>query len=532
MKKQTKALWRILAATLLFGFTSLFITGCDSGGGGGGGGGTAPVTGVSLDKTTLTISVGDMETLKATVTPDDAISKSVTWSSSNASVARVSSSGVVTGVSAGYAIVTVTTVSGSRMANCYVIVSALTSTVTSVTVSPSSVSVEKGKTQQFSAVVNGNNNPSQTVSWSVTGGVSGTSISWSDGLLTVAANETAATLTVTARSSADYNKNGTATVTVTDVTIGPNQTFSSANDFGRWLSSQPTNTENTPYNVKLNVNSAAGIGDILRGEPKYVYLDLSGSTMTTIPDEAFYNCYRLTRITIPNSVISIGERAFTASSSYYPRLNTLTIGNSVTSIGKQAFDSCAYLTSVTIPNSVKNIGVEAFDGCTRLVNLTIGNGVTSIGNEAFSACTSLTSVIIPNSVTSIGEWAFYRCSNLASLTIENGVTTIGNYAFNNCRSLTSITIPNSVISIGEAIFGDCNYLASATIGSGITSIGYGAFRSCTRLLSVTFQGSIPSSGFDSSAFSSIGDLRDKYYASGGGSGTYTRSSGALLWYKQ
>jgi endo-1,4-beta-xylanase len=89
-----------------------------------------------------------------------------------------------------------------------------TPTVTGVTVSPSTVDVAKGETQRFTATVTGTNNPAKTVTWTVTGGGTGTSIS-TNGTLTVAAGETASTLTVKATSKADTGKSGTATVTVT-----------------------------------------------------------------------------------------------------------------------------------------------------------------------------------------------------------------------------------------------------------------------------------------------------------------------------
>jgi hypothetical protein len=91
---------------------------------------------------------------------------------------------------------------------------ATTPTVTSVTVSPATANVAKGGTHQFTATVTGDNSPAQTVTWTVTGGGAGTTISTS-GLLTVAAAETATTLTVTATSTVDTSKSGTATVTVT-----------------------------------------------------------------------------------------------------------------------------------------------------------------------------------------------------------------------------------------------------------------------------------------------------------------------------
>jgi len=86
--------------------------------------------------------------------------------------------------------------------------------VTDVTVSPSTTTVAKGANKTFTAAVTGQNDPAQTVTWSVTGGVTGTAIT-SAGVLSVSANETTSTLTVKATSTVDTTKSGTATVTVT-----------------------------------------------------------------------------------------------------------------------------------------------------------------------------------------------------------------------------------------------------------------------------------------------------------------------------
>ena len=172
------------------------------------------------------------------------------------------------------------------------------------------------------------------------------------------------------------------------------------------------------------------------------------NSVTSIGDFAFYGCYGLTSVTIPNSVTSIGNYAFCGCSG----LTSITIPNSVTSIGECAFGGCSGLTSVTIPNSVTSIGDYAFNGCKVLTSITIGNSVTSIGSWAFDGCFSLTSIAIPNSVTSIGENAFSGCFGLTSITIGNSVTSIGSWAFDGCSSLTSIAIPNSVTSIGDSAF--------------------------------------------------------------------------------
>ena len=89
----------------------------------------------------------------------------------------------------------------------------------------------------------------------------------------------------------------------------------------------------------------------------------------------------------------------------------------VEQIGPSAFDMVfnSYLRSVTIPNSVRSIGDGAFSGCGNLESVTIGTGVSSIGNGAFYGCGSLTSVTIPHSVTSIGNYVFDGCDNLQTL---------------------------------------------------------------------------------------------------------------------
>jgi hypothetical protein len=221
-------------------------------------------------------------------------------------------------------------------------------------------------------------------------------------------------------------------------------------------------------------------------------------------DRAFLNNKNITSVTIPDSVISIGEMAFEGCSN----LISVTIGNSVTSIGRMAFSGCTSLTSVIIGNSVTSIGVEAFKGCTSLSSVTIPNSITSIGVTAFSGC-GLTSVTIPASVTSIGHGAFGNCQKLTSVIIPSSVTSIGNIAFVNCRSLTSITIPASVTSIGNQAFSGCG------------------------LTSVTFQGTInleDTNDPDLSVFD--GDLDKKYLA--GGIGTYKRpnSNRRSSWTKQ
>ena len=301
------------------------------------------------------------------------------------------------------------------------------------------------------------------------------------------------------------------------------------------------------------------------------------NSVTSIGEFAFRGCSSLTSVTIPNSVTSIGDGAFasctsltgirvTEGNSHYSSdasgvlfnkdkttlvqcpgaFAAYTIPDSVTSIGEQAFSGCKSLTSVTIPDSVTSIGKFAFRGCASLTSVTIPNSVTSIGDGAFASCTSLTGIrvtegnshyssdasgvlfnkdkttlvqcpgafsgsyAIPDSVTSIGKFAFEGCTSLTSVTIPNSVTSIGDSAFCNCTSLTSVTIPDSVTSIGGWAFYYCTSLTSVTIPDGVTSIGGWAFYNCTSLTSVTIPDSVTSIGM--SAFEDCTSLTDVYYA--------------------
>lgn len=132
--------------------------------------------------------------------------------------------------------------------------------------------------------------------------------------------------------------------------------FTSVAGLETWLTSQPANTAATAYTIALNIDDeddfSALFTTLNSATGKYIYLDLSGSTIETIPDYAFYGtsspfgCTTLTGIIIPNSVESIGDSAFANCSS----LSNVTIPNSVISIGETTFYNCTSLTSVTIPD--------------------------------------------------------------------------------------------------------------------------------------------------------------------------------------
>jgi uncharacterized repeat protein (TIGR02543 family) len=170
------------------------------------------VTGVTM-KTATALVIGGKETLVPIVNPSNALNKSVTWESSNPDVATVNSSGMVTAISEGTAIITVTTTDGNKTATCTVTVSATAIAVTSVSLNKTSATLTEGETEQLTPTINPSGATNQNVTWS-SSKPSVATVS-SAGLITAVAEGTAI-ITV---KTVDGEKTATCTVTVNAATI-------------------------------------------------------------------------------------------------------------------------------------------------------------------------------------------------------------------------------------------------------------------------------------------------------------------------
>ena len=204
--------------------------------------------------------------------------------------------------------------------------------------------------------------------------------------------------------------------------------------------------------------------------------------ITKIPAQAFAKSKIKGSLTIPNSVTTIGEEAF---SNCTELKGSLTLSNSLKTIGNKAFYLCNSLNgSLTIPNTVTTIGISAFENCAGFNgNLTIPNSVTTIGESAFCNCLKFTGdLTIPNSVTIIEAYTFKSCYGFnGKLTIPNSVTTIRKRAFYKCIGFKgNLTIPNSVTTIGTEAFWRCTgFNGNLTLSNSVTTIGEWAFEGCS-----------------------------------------------------
>ena len=204
---------------------------------------------------------------------------------------------------------------------------------------------------------------------------------------------------------------------------------------------------------------------------------LSISNVEEISASTFSRCSALTNVAISTTgSTTIGNNAF----EYCFRMTNLSLTEGITSIGSGAFYDCSGLTSVSIPNTVTSINQDTFNNCYNLSSVTLPNNLTSIGDKAFYYCSGLTSVSIPNTVTSIGDRAFQDCISLSSVTLPSSITSLNKRVFDNCTSLRTLTIPDSVINIGDYAFGFSG-LMNVEIPSSVLTIGENAFSSCNRL---------------------------------------------------
>ncbi|MCQ2259309.1 MAG: leucine-rich repeat domain-containing protein [Bacteroidaceae bacterium] len=221
------------------------------------------------------------------------------------------------------------------------------------------------------------------------------------------------------------------------------------------------------------------------------------STITTIGNNAFYNCKLLTSITLPSSLQKIGTNAFYNNDG----LKSLTIPASVTTINANAFYECDYIASLTFSGTsqCKTIGDNAFGYIgyqAPIASVSIPNSVTSLGQNVFTGA-KIKSLTLGTGITTLPSLALststYFKDNLTSITM-NGVQTIPDNSFKSFSKLQAALMPKAV-TIGASAFESTGLLA-VTVPSTVKNIGTKAFANCASLKSVKFLMSSGTVGVD------------------------------------
>ena len=200
------------------------------------------------------------------------------------------------------------------------------------------------------------------------------------------------------------------------------------------------------------------------------------------------------KVTIPSTVTSIAQNAFYECAS----LKTLELPEGLTTFANNVFKYSG-LENITIPASVENLGEYTFQNCESLKKVTFAEGskLTRIGASMFMD-SAIEKIIIPDSVTTIDQNAFNGTTNLKEVKLSANLEYLGKQAFMN-SGITSIFIPNTIKEWGAysasgsftgatSIFEGCANLETAVFEEGIVEFGiYGSymFRYCTALTSVT-----------------------------------------------
>ena len=181
------------------------------------------------------------------------------------------------------------------------------------------------------------------------------------------------------------------------------------------------------------------------------------STLRDISRKAFYDCDSLSYIEIAknnpvyhsagNCIIETNSKTLV----FGCKNSTIPTNGSVAIIGEGAFYDCYYLTQISIPDSVKKIESSAFYGCNKLSSVSIGNGVTEIQSRAFKDCAELSTVTLGTNVQIIGEECFYECYDLTNIVLPDSIKRIEKSAF-QATNLKSVVIGSSLEFIGEKAF--------------------------------------------------------------------------------
>lgn len=369
------------------------------------------VTEVTLDKTELTLTEGETETLTATVRPDNADNRKVTWSSDKTDVATVDGAGKVTAVMPGEAVVTVTTEDGGKTATCKVTVKAKAVPVTGVDVNPWVMTLSVRGTSKLSYTIRPADATNQNVKWE---------------------SESPSVATVDSEGNVKGVAAGTAKICVTTedggfksyCTVTVKKTKSKFEVGGLWYESYGPNKATRvipdPDGSKYGGNIS------IPGQIEYGGITYS---VVQIWSRVFFDCADLKSVTLGEGIRDITTYAFYNC----PNLERITFSSTMESFTTQypVFGRCPKLEIVTTPKTSESQLYYFYT-----------HGGALYRHCYYSADTGKTEVL---------SWLPERTTG--AFTIKDGVEVIDRYSL-TFTGIDKIIVPESVKYIGQRFFDD------------------------------------------------------------------------------
>lgn len=185
-----------------------------------------------------------------------------------------------------------------------------------------------------------------------------------------------------------------------------------------------------------------------------------GAGLRIVEDGAFQQTRLLNSVdfSAAESIERFGDYVFSGSG-----LRSAVLPEGLTALGEQVFMDAYKLTSVTLPSTLRTIGSGAFSN-TGLEEITLPEGLTAIGGNAFRNA-PLQEIALPESLEEIGASAFYGCG-IGSVALGKNLLTVGEYAFSYCSSLAEVTAANPATLYEEGCFDHTPFIADETKAEG------------------------------------------------------------------
>lgn len=487
------------------------------------------VTSITLDKTSLSMKVGETETITAIVSPDNATDKTVEWGSSDVAVATVAD-GIITAKKSGEA--TITAKSGSCIAECKV---TITVSAESVTLDKTSLSLAIGESATLTATVKPDDATDKTVAWSS----SDESVAKVDNGKVTAVKSGKAT--VTAKCGVKTAECAvTVTVPVSSITLDKTTlSLVIGESFTLTATVKPDDATDKTVTWSSSDESVARVdnGKVTAVNAGQAKISAAVGNITTSCNVVVYQSDNVIIYTTADKKVlkPYNEDAFGSaivSNTYVGDVGIITFEKPVTFIGNMAFNEQSKLKSIVIPNAVSTIGKRAFFECTRLLSVKLPPSLTSIDDYAFYGCSSITTLVFPDNVQKIGGYAFSHCYNAFennTLVLPKKLQTISMFAFEYCKmhniiwpedlktvdraafyscDLEEVTIPGNILDLGSSCFIENRLLTKVTLLEGITNIKDGTFVGCTKLRTIYLPSTINS--INDNSLTECYSLKDVY----------------------